>query len=91
MGKNGAKFQRCTFNTTALKDVIIREMRHAAGREALSAKHDLLAVNLRDMFAIEELSYVVYSRLVALLELEYRRALGKIDRGKKTTGKGGLK
>ena len=77
MVRHGARFQRGTFNTTILKDSIVHEMRCATCRDALKAKHDLLAVNLKDMFSIEELSYVVYSRLITLLEQEYTRALDK--------------
>lgn len=77
MVRHGAKFQRGTFNTTILKDSITNEMRRATGRDALKAKHDLLAANLKDMFSIEELSYVVYQRLYALLEQEYTLALDK--------------
>lgn len=86
MVRHGAKFQRGTFNTTILKDSITNEMRRATGRDALKAKHDLLAANLKDMFSIEELSYVVYSRLITLLDQEYARALDKMD-----NAKGGMK
>lgn len=83
--------KRCkTFNTIILKDSIIGEMRRATSRDALNAKHDLLSKNLRDMFSIEELSYAVYSYLDTLLEQEYMRALGKMDKLERKTGKGAL-
>ena len=82
MERHDAKFQRGTFNATILKDSIVSEMRRATGRDALKTKHDLLAANLKDMFSIEELSYVVYSRLITLLEQEYTRALDKMDKAK---------
>ena len=82
MERHGAKFRRGTFNATILKDSIISEMRRATSRDALKTKRDLLAANLKDMFSIEELSYVVYSRLITLLEQEYARALDKMDETK---------
>lgn len=85
MERHGAKFQRGTFNATILKDSITSEMRRATGRDVLKTKHDLLAANLKDMFSIEELSYVVYSRLITLLEQEYTRALDKMDKAKRGT------
>lgn len=82
MASHGARFQRGTFNATILKDAIVNEMRRATGRDALKSKHDLLAANLKDMFSIEELSYIVYQRLYALLEREYTRALNKMNKAK---------
>lgn len=91
MGKNGARFQRCTFNQTILKDYIIREMRTAPGRNALKFRYDMLARNLRDMFSIEELSYPVYRRLYALLLLEYERTFNKLSKREDKNRKGDAK
>ena len=82
MASHGVRFQRGTFNATILKDAIVNEMRRATDRDELKAKYDLLSANLKDMFSIEELSYIVYQRLYALLEREYTRALNKMDRRK---------
>lgn len=75
------KFNNQTVSSQVLQDIIKREMRRATGSDALNAKCNLLYANLKDMFSIEELSYMTYSRLVALLEHEYTRALNKMNKG----------
>lgn len=91
MGKNGAKFQRGTFNQTILKDSIIHEMRTAPGCNALKFRCNLLAENLSDMFSIEELSYTVYQRLYALLMQEYEQAFDKLSEREEKNRKGAAK
>lgn len=79
---NGDGTYPCTASSQILRSVIEKEMRRAPGRDALNAKYDLLAANLKDMFSVGELSYVTYSRLDALLEQEYTLALDKMDKAK---------
>ena len=79
---NGDGTYPCTASSQILRSVIEKEMRRAPGRDALNAKHNLLAANLKDMFSVGELSYATYSRLDALLAQEYTRALDKIDKAK---------
>lgn len=87
MGKNGAKFRRGTFSQTILKNSITREMRSAPGRHELKFRFDLLSRNLRDMLSIEEVSYVVYQRLYAVLLQEYARAFDKMNKREKKSWK----
>lgn len=68
-------------SSQVLREIIKKEMRRAKGRDTLKAKRDLMAKNLRDMFTVQELSYVVYMRLISLLEKEYARAIDKIVKG----------
>lgn len=91
MGKYGAGFRRGTFNQTILKDSITREMRSAPDLHALKFRFDLLSRNLRDMFTIEEISYVVYQRLHAVLLQEYARALDKMNEREEKSRKGAKK
>ena len=75
-----------TESSYLLKPIIKKEMQYAPGCDALKFRRDLLAKNLKDMFSVEELSYVVYKRLYALLEKEYARAFDKLDKGESRKG-----
>lgn len=88
---NGDGTYPCTASSQILRSVIEKEMRRASERDALNAKRDLMSTNLKDMFSVGELSYITYSRLDALLEQEYTRALDRITKHEEKNRKGATK
>lgn len=88
---NGDGTYPCTASSQILRRAIEKEMRRASERDALNAKRDLMSTNLKDMFSVGELSYITYSRLDALLEQEYTRALDRITKYEEKNRKGATK
>lgn len=66
-------------SSQVLQEIIKKEMRNAPCLHTLKFRFDLLSRNLKDMFSIEEVSYVVYKRLYAVLLHEYERAFDKLN------------
>ena len=69
-----------------LKPIIKKEMQCAPGCDVLKFKYDLLAKNLKDMFSVEELSYMAYMQLTSILKQEYARSLEKLNKGERRKG-----